>query len=399
MHVYDRLGLRPVINADARLTVLGGSRMPAEVRAAMGEASERYVDMHALQRAVGERLAELTRNEAAMATVGAAAGLVIAILACRNGGDLPTIARDIEARPDGDGGGPDEVVIHRAHRIPYDPAVRLAGARLVGVGNVLQTFEWELEAALGPRTAAILYVAGAHLAAGALPLDAVVRIAATRGVPVIVDAAAQLPPVDNLWGFTRQGADLVAFSGGKDLEGPQSSGLLVGRRDLVEACLANAAPHQRLARAMKVGREEIIGLLTAVERYVALDHGARIAGWEATVAHWVEVLDALPGVRASRQFPNEAGQPHPRALVTVATTTGGWSGPALRDALWEGAPRIAVALEGTHAISLSPDPLADDEAEVVLTRLCGLLARPVHRAGDGQAGDQPGSASPTAQRR
>lgn len=388
MHVYDRLGLRPVLNADARLTVLGGSRMPAEVRRAMDEAAERYVDLHVLQRAAGERLAELTRNEAALVTCGAAAGLVIAILACRNAGDLPTIARALEGRSVHDAAGPDEVLIHRAHRTPYDPAVRIAGARLVGIGNALQTFEWELEAALGPRTAAVLYVAGTHLARGALPLDAVVRIAAARGIPVVVDAAAQLPPVDNLWRFTEQGADLVVFSGGKDLEGPQSSGLLVGRRELVDACRVNAPPHQRLARAMKVGREEIVGLLAAVERYVGLDHDARIAAWEATVARWVEALDALPGVGASRAFPNEAGQPHPRALLTVDTSTG-WSGPALCDALWEGDPRIAVAVAGTDGISLSPDPLADGEAVVVLDRLLDLLRRR----------GQPASDSPTAQRR
>lgn len=371
MHVFDRLQLRAVLNADARLTVLGGSRMPPEVRRVMDQAAERYVDLHALQRAAGDRLAELTRNEAALVTGGAAAGLVLAVLACRNGGDLLAIARAISGPIGDDGAGPDEVVIHRAHRIPYDPAVRLAGARLVEIGNALQTFEWELEAAIGPRTAAVLHVAGAHLARGALPLEAVVRIASARGVPVIVDAAAQLPPVDNLWRFTAAGAALAVFSGGKDLEGPQASGLLVGRRDLVEACRVNAPPHQRLARAMKVGREEIAGLLAAVERYLHLDHDARIAAWEATVALWVDALDAVPGVRAARRFPNEAGQPHPRALVTLEP--GGWTAPALRAALWEGNPRVAVALEGEDAISLSPDPLADGEADVVLRRLLALL--------------------------
>lgn len=371
MHVFDRLRLRPVLNADARLTVLGASRMPPEVRRVMDQAAERYVDLHELQRAAGERLAELTGNEAAFVTGGAAAGLVLAVLACRNGGDLPAIARAISGPFGDDAAGADEVVMHRAHRIPYDPAVRLAGARLVEIGNALQTFEWELEAAIGPRTAAVLHVAGAHLARGALSLDAVVRISSAHGVPVIVDAAAQLPPVENLWRFTAAGAALAVFSGGKDLEGPQSSGLLVGRQDLVEACRANAAPHQRLARAMKVGREEIVGLLVAVERYVGLDHDARIAAWEATVARWIDAVGAVPGVRATRSFPNEAGQPHPRALVTL--DSGGWTGPGLQAALWEGDPCVAVALEGDDAISLSPDPLTDGEAEVVLRRLLDLL--------------------------
>jgi D-glucosaminate-6-phosphate ammonia-lyase len=375
MHVFDGLGLRPIINADARLTVLGGSRMPHEVRRAMDQAAEWYVDMHALQRVVGERLAALTRNEAALVTAGAAAGLVLAVLACRNRGHLPTIARQISGPMCDDAGGPDQVVIHRAHRIPYDPAVRLAGAQLVEIGNVLQTFEWELEAALGPRTAAVLHVAGAHLARGALPLETVVGIASAHGVPVIVDAAAQLPPAANLWRFTGAGAALAVFSGGKDLEGPQSSGLLLGRRDLIEACRVNAPPHQRLARAMKIGREEIVGLLAAVERYVGLDHDARIAAWEATVARWVEALDAVPGVQATRSFPNEAGQPHPRALVTLDPSR--WTGLGLRGALWDGDPCIAVAVEGDAAISLSPDPLAPGEADVVLRRLLDLLTTAV----------------------
>jgi D-glucosaminate-6-phosphate ammonia-lyase len=376
MHPYDRLGLRPVVNADARLTALGGSRMPDAVRQAMNAAAERYVDLHALQRAVGDRIAALTRNEGAFAVAGAAAGLVVSVLACRTRGELGRVARLLEGSLGDDGAGPDEVVIHRGHRIPYDPAVRLAGARLVEVGNALQTFPWELEAAVTERTAAVLYVAGAHLAGPVLPLADVVALAHDRGVPVIVDAAAQLPPVENLWRFTvEHGADLAVFSGGKDLEGPQASGLVVGSSELVEAIRVNAAPHQRLARAMKIGREEMVGLLVAVERYLTLDHEARIARWEEIVDRWVRALAAIHGVEASRMFPNEAGQPHPRALVRLDAGLLGLTGPGLRDALWESDPRIAVAVEGPDAISMSPDPLVKGEEELVITRIGELLAR------------------------
>lgn len=398
-HVFERLGLRPVVNADARLTVLGGSRMPPEVTAAMVEASQRYVDLHALQQQVGSRLAMLTRNEAALVTAGAAAGLVLSVLACRNAGNLRRIARGIEGPIGEDASGPDEVVIHRAHRIPYDPAVRLAGGRLIEVGNVLQSFAWELEAAMGPRTAAVLYVAGSHLARGALPLKTVVEIASSHDVPVIVDAAAQLPPVENLWSFTtEQHAALAVFSGGKDLEGPQASGLLVGQKSLVDAARANAAPHQRLARAMKVGREEMVGLLAAVERYVGLDHDSRIAAWESVVARWVAELSALDGVHATRVFPNEAGQPTPRALVTLDPRVHGWTARALRDALWDGDPQIAVALEPDDAssISMSPDPLGKGEEDVVTEALCRVLshrrpADPGGGSGRSAEGDDPSS--------
>ena len=182
-----------------------------------------------------------------------------------------------------------EVIIHRAHRIPYDPAIRLAGARIVEVGNRLQTFPWELEAAITPRTAMVFYAAGVHLASGALPLAETVEIAHAHGIPVVVDAAAQLPPTENLWRFTREfGADLAVFSGGKDFRGPQASGLLVGTEAMIAAIAVNGSPHQRLARPMKVGKEEMIGLLAAVERYVNEDWRDRARRYEETVERWIE---------------------------------------------------------------------------------------------------------------
>jgi L-seryl-tRNA(Ser) seleniumtransferase len=369
MSLLSDLGVRPVINADARLTRLGGSLMPAPVRAAMDEAARAYVDMFELQAAVGRRLAELTRNEAALVCTGAAAGLFLAALACMAGDDPARIAR----LPALDG-CPDEVVIHTAHRVPYDLAVRQAGARLVQVGTPAGTRPDELEAAIGPRTAAVLYVAGEHLAGGALPLPAVVAIARARGVPVVVDAAAQLPPPENLWRFTRElGADLAVFSGGKDLAGPQSSGLVVGRAPLVAACAAHAAPHQRLGRPMKVGKEELAGLLAAVELYLRQDHAARIARFEQIVAAWVDALDDGDGVRARRQFPNEAGQPTPRAVVTLDPARCGVSGAELRRRLWEGDPRVAVAAAGEDGISLTPDTLEPGEELIVVERIRSAL--------------------------
>ncbi|MDW8058604.1 MAG: aminotransferase class V-fold PLP-dependent enzyme [Thermomicrobium sp.] len=370
---YERLGVRRVINADARLTRLGGSIMPPEVVEAMAEAARWYVDIDELQRAVGRRLAELTRNEAAYVTSGAAAGLTLATLACVTGPDPVRIARHLALFPATEG-FPDEVVIHAAHRIPYDPAVRLAGVRLVSIGTVLKTEPWELEAALTERTAAVLYVAGAHLSRGALPLARVVEIAHASGVPVIVDAAAQLPPVENLWTFTRElGADLAIFSGGKDLGGPQSTGLIVGRADLVEAIHLHGAPNQRLGRPFKVSREEIVGLLAAVERYLRLDHDARRRACEATIAQWIDALRDLPGVRVFRIFPNEAGQPLPRLGVEPDPTRCRLTARELRDRLWDGDPRIAVSLHDDRYISLTAETLEPGEAELVVERLRRLL--------------------------
>lgn len=368
MGIYERLGLRRVINADATLTRLGGSLMPDEVLDAMREAAGSFVDMYELQRAVGARLAELTRNEAALVSTGAAAGIVLATLASMNGGDLETIARAIET-----GESPkDEVIVQRVHRIPYDPAIRLAGARIVDVGNRLQTFPWEFEAAFTPRTAMVFYAGGVHMADGALPLEQVVEIAHAHGVPVLVDAAAQLPPTENLWRFTReQGADLAIFSGGKDFRGPQASGLIVGTKSMIDAIAVNGAPYQRLARPMKVGKEEMLGLLTAVERYVAIDWHERASRYEDAVARWIAHFDRVPGLSAERSFPNEAGQPTPRCRVTFADALS-LSGAEAARLLWEGDPRIAVSVDGPSSISITPELLVQGEEAVLLERIDAL---------------------------
>jgi len=372
MGVYERLGMRRVINADATLTRLGGSLMPTHVLDAMREAAGSFVDMYELQQVVGKRLAALTRNEAAYVSSGAAAGLVLATLAAMTGGDLPTIARLIETGE----AAKDEVIIHRGHRIPYDPAIRLAGARIVEVGNRLQTFPWELEAAITPRTAMVFYAAGVHLASGALPLAETVEVAHAHEIPVVVDAAAQLPPTENLWRFTRElGADLAVFSGGKDFHGPQASGLLVGTEAMIAAIAVNGSPHQRLARPMKVGKEEVIGLLAAVERYVDEDWQDRARRYEATVERWIECFADLPGLSASRLFPNEAGQPTPRCRVAFAAETGLSGAEAVR-LLWEGDPRIAVSVDGPDAISMTPELLDEGDESILLDRIAALTLAP-----------------------
>ena len=218
----------------------------------------------------------------------------------------------------------------------------------------------------------VFYAAGVHLASGALPLAETVEIAHAHGVPVVVDAAAQLPPTENLWRFTREfGADLAVFSGGKDFHGPQASGLLVGTEAMIAAIAVNGSPHQRLARPMKVGKEEMIGLLAAVERYVDEDWQDRARRYEETVERWIEYFRGLPGVSASRVFPNEAGQPTPRCRVTFAAETG-LSGAEVARLLWEGDPRIAVAVDGPDAISMTPELLEEGDESILLDRIVAL---------------------------
>lgn len=366
MTLYEDLGVAPVINAAATLTRLGGSRMPPPVVAAMAEAAEAFVDLPELQRRVGRRIAELTGNEAAYVTSGAAAGVVLAVAACIAGTDPEKVA----AFPCLVGEGQAEVIIHRSQRNGYDYAARQTGAKMVEVGGAAE----DLREAITERTACVLWFAGAHFAAGALPLPEVVATERERGVPVLVDAAAQIPPVANLWRFTRElGADAAIFSGGKGLRGPQSSGLVLGSETIIEGCRANGNPNHSIGRPMKAGKEELAGLLAALEWSLAQDEAATIAGYEASVRRWIEGLDGIPGVTAERGYPSEAGQPHGRAIVRFGPPCP-WTRDEVVQAMWEGTPCVAVsALPGDESIALNPQTLEPGEDEVVLAKLRRIL--------------------------
>lgn len=373
MAFYDDLGVRKVVNAAATLTVVGGSLMPDEVLDAMRDAAASYVDMHELHAAAGAHLAELTHNEAALVTSGCAAALVLGTLGAITKGDPRAIIR----MPAGDGLAT-EVIMHAAHRIPYDPAIQLAGAHIVQIGNVQQTFEWELEAALTECTAAVVWVAGTHLPRSALDLATTVRLAQAQGIPVLVDAAAQLPPHTNLWHFTRDlGADAAVFSGGKALHGPQASGLMVGTKEFIEAARANASPHQRLARALKAGKEEIAGLVRAVELFLSRDHDALAAYWEQTVREWIDELGHVSGLTAVRDFPNEAGQPVPRVRVMVDHDRVGADADEIRGRLWDGDPRVLVLRGDAESFFITPDTLTPGDASRLVARIIEV-ARGAH---------------------
>lgn len=299
MSIYDRFGVRTIINAKGASTRVSGGFLAPEVSAAMAEAATYCVDMTELQAGASNTIARFTGAEAGIVTSGAAAGLLVGAAACLTGLDPTKMAR----LPDTTG-MKNEVVIVRSQRNFYDHAVRTAGARLIEVGlpdryagaGVRDAEPWEIEAALTDRTAAVFYVAGGN-SRPALP--DVVKVAHKAGVLVLVDAAAQLPPVSNLRRFISEGADLVAFSGGKAIGGPQGSGILAGKRDLIASAvlqqldldlfweqfspppsfidkdLLPGAPQHGIGRPCKVGKETVIGLLVALERFVAEDEEAR----------------------------------------------------------------------------------------------------------------------------
>ena len=363
--VYRRLEIRPVINASATLTRLGGSIMPEEAVRAMAEASQHFIPLDELQLRVGERIAMLTGNEACYVSSGAAAGITMAVASCIAGSDLNRIAafpylEDIQRT---------EVIIHQSQRNGYDYAARQTGARVIEIGGTAD----DLRSAISDRTACVLWFAGAHFATNALPIEEVVAIAHEHDVPVVVDAAAQVPNISNLWHFTRElGADLAIFSGGKGLRGPQSSGLVLGRPDLVAGCRVNGSPNHSLGRPMKVGKEEMVGLLAAVEVALRQDEPAVLEGYEAVVRGWIDGLSGIKGVTAERSFPSEAGQPHSRAMITFSSTVRLTRDAIVRE-LWDGSPRIAVAAIGTDAIALNPQTVQPGEDTIVLRRLRDVL--------------------------
>ncbi len=368
MSIYDELGVRPLINASATLTRLGGSVMQPEVLQAMVEASKNFVNLEELQRAVGDKLAALTNNESAYVSTGAAAGLVLATAAVVAGTD----PKAIQQLPDVSG-LKDEVIIHKSHRNGYDHAVRQVGVKIVEIGTETETKPEDLEKAINAQTAAIFWFQGAMTGHGDLPLEKVIKIANRHQVPVIVDAAAQVPPVENLWKFTKMGAALAIFSGGKDLHGPQASGLVVGRKDLIDSMRINGSPNHSIGRPMKVGKEEMVGLLTAVQLYIQRDHEARASQDEEVVSGWCGELNRFSGVQAERSFPNEAGQPLPRAKIVIDAAKSGMSRDEIVDALRDGTPSIEVSASGTDTIYINPMTLADGEDQIVLDRLLAIL--------------------------
>ena len=369
MSIYDELGVRPLINASATLTRLGGSVMPPEVVQAMAEASKHFVNLDELQRAVGAKLAELTHNESAYVATGAAAGLVLATAAVVAGNDPKAIGQ----LPDTTG-LKNEVIIHKSHRNGYDHAVRQVGVKIVEIGTETETKPEELEAAINDKTAAHLLVPRGHdWPRRHPPRTRRLRSPTAHNVPVVVDGAAQVPPVENLWKYTQMGAALAIFSGGKDLHGPQASGLVVGRKDLIDCMRVNGSPNHSIGRPMKVGKEEMVGLLTAVQLYLKRDHEARASQDEEVVSGWCGELNRLPGVQAERSFPNEAGQPLPRAKVVIDPAKAGMSRDEIVQALRNGTPSIEVSSSGTDVIYINPMTLSEGEDQIVLDRLLEIL--------------------------
>jgi D-glucosaminate-6-phosphate ammonia-lyase len=398
-NVYQRLGVRRIINAKGPSTRLSGGIMRPEVAAAMAEASQHCVDMVELQARASEIIAEVTGAEAGLVTAGAAAGLLLGTAACITGLEPGRMNRLPDTR-----GLANQVVMARSQRNFYDHAVRATGARIVEVGlpdrhagaGVRDAEAWEIDDVIGARTAAVHWVA----AANARPrLAEVIEVAHGRGIPVLIDAAAQLPPAANLRHFIAAGADLVAFSGGKAIGGPQASGILCGRRDLIMAAALQmldldvfeaqwqppahfidrsrlkGLPQHGIGRTAKVGKEEVVGLLTALRLFVAEDEAARSNRWRRLMTELVEGLAGVPHATVALVGSADA----PKVALELSPATLGFGALEAMRRLEAGAPPVYAdpAEVDQERILFAPGSLQQGEP--------AAIAAAVHRVlGNGQ---------------
>lgn len=369
MSIYKRLGIRTVINGNATLTRLGGSIMPPEVVAAMAEASKHFVDIIELQKRVGEELAKLTYNEAAYVSCGAAAALTLSTAACITGLDADKRSK----LPHLDNSMKSEVIVHHHGRVGYDFAVRQVGVDFVEIGDENGTTPDELENAITDKTAAIFYFANPGREHLWVAYEKGIQIAQKHGVPLIVDAAAQLPPPENLWRFTQMGADLAMFSGGKGLCGPQSSGLIVGKKTLIDAIAFNGPPNPYIGRGMKVGKEEIVGLLAAVEWYLKQDPEEVMQSYENQITYYREFFKDIEGISVHRSFPSEAGQPMPRTEIRFDAEKIGITRDEILHQLHTGEPSIDIAGTGANGVLINGQTLMPGEVEIIANRIKEII--------------------------
>jgi L-seryl-tRNA(Ser) seleniumtransferase len=379
--MIKEVGASRIINAIGTTTLTGGSRLSPGVLAAMQATSQLYFDMPELHRKAGAYIAKMLGIEAAYVTSGASAALVLGLTAIMTGGDLKKIRKVPDTV-----GMRNEVIVQGMHRNMYDRGIELTGAKIVEVGDDEKTPIDEFRKAFNERTAAVVYFVW-DPQKGVLPLEKVIEIAHERGVPVITDAAAELPPTSNLTKFIEMGSDLVLFSGGKDINGPNDTGLLLGRKDLVDAAMRlgphsyevidpKLNPYRRTivftGRPMKTSKEDVIGFVTALSEYLDVDQDKRIARFDERVKRMARALSGLKTVKVSTIMP-PYGYPRP---LTIPRLELEFSSPSaakdLVDGLKKEEPQVYVWNVGNH-VSFNPQVVAEEEDEVIVSRLKKLL--------------------------
>ncbi len=370
-NLYEAIGVRPIVNARGTFTIISGSQSLPEVKTAMMEASRSYVHLDELMEAVSTRLAELTKAEWGIVTAGCAAALTHATSACIAGANpekmqrLPNLA-----------GLKDEVIMPRYSRNVYDHAVRMLGVKIIEVDT-----EAQLQAAFNPKTAMVLILSSPPADSGPLGTENAARIARAKGVPLLVDAAAEFltTPSKHL----QRGATMVAYSGGKCMRGPQSAGLLLGPKNLLKAAWLNSAPHHAFGRSLKVGKEEIMGMLAAVEMWQKRDHDAEWKQWESWLNEIAARVTKLPGVTTETLQPVDLSNHAPELRIKWDGTALGITGRELEKTLYQGTPRIAVGGssgvrggEMQSSVTIMPYMMMPGDHKIVADALYAVMSKP-----------------------
>ena len=385
MNIYEELGVKPIINAAGTQTFLGGSIVHPKVLEAMDEASQKYVNMGELIEKAGEFIAKITGAEAGLVTAGCYAALVVGTAACiMRGTDLEKIDNHplhhypeskewidlIQIPPDTEG-LKNKVIIQRGHYTPYEHAFRVGGGKLLKVGSEDSCTVKEIEEAIDEKTAAIAFIVARN--ERGVPLEEVIAIGRKHDIPVIVDAAAELPPRENLRKFVAMGADLVAFSGGKAIMGPNDTGFLCGRRDLIRLAALQAFPYHGIGRAAKVDRAQVVGLITALKLFLEKDEEAEFKGWEDKLKTIIAVLKDAPHIKGMEIKIETETRRSPILTIEIDVDTLKVGSKELAYRLRETPPYVWVLFAEPDKLMVFPYTLKDGEERIVAESIKRVL--------------------------
>lgn len=358
---FKELGVRTFINAAGTYTFMTGCLMHPEVIDAYNYATNEFVLLDDLQDKVGERIAKLLRCEAATITAGAASAITLGTAGVLTGMDPEKVIQIPDLT-----GMKSEVILQKSHVIGYAHAIRNCGVKLVTVET-----RRELEKAINEKTAMMWFFNGNNFV-GEVQDQEFVEIAQKHGIPTFNDCAADVPPLENLWKYNEMGFDMVAFSGGKGLRGPQSAGLLMGKKKYIDAARLSAPPRgNTVGRGMKVNKEEILAMLVTIESYLARDHEADWALWEKQVQIMHDAVADIPGVDPEIHVPKVANHV-PSLKISMNEDECGWTPDKVREQLREGHPSIET-VGGKDSIGITPWMLIPGQERIVGSRLREIL--------------------------
>ncbi len=358
--LFKELGVRTFINARGTITFMSGSLMHDYVLDAINNSSKDFCMLEELQDKVGERMANMVHSEAAMVTAGAFSALTLGMAGILTGMDLKKVGQLPHL------GGTDmksEVIIQKRHQIDYNHALTNCGVKLV----LVETAE-DVDRAVNENTASMHFL-GSGAVEGTIMHEEWLALAKKHNLPASIDMAANVPPISNLWVFNDMGFSFVALSGGKALRGPQSAGILMGKKEIVAAARINSSPHSgTIGRGMKVNKEEILGMYVALERYVSQDHDKEWKEWEDRVSQIAKVAESVDGVKTNSYVPPIADHT-PTLDISWDTNKIRLSGDGLLDALRKGSPSIEAYGGGKNSITVSPWMMRPDQVNIVVTRI------------------------------